>query len=68
MSNNPVVEKYEDSAGEWRWRLRAGNGEIIATGSEGYVSKANVDRAINTVTRAFDFLSSGAESKEVKDD
>jgi len=61
---NPVIERYEDSAGEWRWRLRAVNGEILATSSEGYVSEANVNRAINTVVRAFDF----AECKKVEKD
>jgi hypothetical protein len=32
---------------EWRWRLRAKNGKIIADGGEGYSSKAKVRRAIN---------------------
>jgi len=49
----PIVEKYEDAAGEWRWRLVASNGQIIATSGEGYVSESNVDRAIATVTQAF---------------
>lgn len=48
----PRVEKYEDSSGEWRWRLVAANGEIIATG-ESYVSESSVNRAIKTVIRAF---------------
>ena len=41
-------EIYESSAStdqDWRWRLKGGNGEIVASG-EGYVSKANVERAI----------------------
>lgn len=33
---------------EWRWRLRAGNNEIIASG-EGYTSRANCLHAINLV-------------------
>jgi uncharacterized protein YegP (UPF0339 family) len=28
-------EVFEDEAGEWRWRLQAANGEIVAQ-SEGY--------------------------------
>ena len=32
-------EVYKDKAGEFRFRLKAGNGEVIATG-EGYKSKA----------------------------
>jgi len=33
------VEIYEDAAGEWRWRMKAANGRIIATGGEGFSSK-----------------------------
>lgn len=40
-------ERYRDSRGDWRWRLVAGNGEIIANG-EGYASKFNVTRSIHT--------------------
>jgi uncharacterized protein YegP (UPF0339 family) len=40
---------YEDAAGEWRWRLVAGNGEPIADSGEGYDTKANALRAIDTV-------------------
>jgi len=32
-------ETYQDDVGEWRWRLRAVNGEIIATSSEGYTTE-----------------------------
>lgn len=32
--------------GDWRWRLRGGNHEIIASG-EGYTSKANCSHAID---------------------
>ena len=49
----PVIEKILDVGGEWRWRLRAVNGQIIATGGEGYDSKFNVERAIDTVVAAF---------------
>ena len=34
----PVFEWYVDKKGKYRFRLKAGNGEIIAT-SEGYGSK-----------------------------
>ena len=27
---------YKDSAGEWRWRVKATNGQIIGASSEGY--------------------------------
>ena len=30
---------YQDKRGEWRWRRRAVNGNIIGAASEGYKSK-----------------------------
>ena len=42
----PRLDIYCDSEGQWRWRLRAGNGRIIADGSEGYRSKRNAERAM----------------------
>jgi uncharacterized protein YegP (UPF0339 family) len=37
------LEYYEDKAGEWRWRRKAGNGEIIGASSEGYKSKTDCE-------------------------
>lgn len=39
------IEEYQDKAGQWRWRIRAGNGLIVADGAEGYASRRNVRRA-----------------------
>jgi len=36
---------YQDSAGEWRWKHVADNGQIIADSAEGYDSKFNAERA-----------------------
>jgi uncharacterized protein YegP (UPF0339 family) len=47
------IEVYEDDAGEWRWRLKAGNGETIADGAEGYDSRHNAERAVDTVRATF---------------
>jgi uncharacterized protein YegP (UPF0339 family) len=44
-------EIYTDSKGEYRFRLKAGNGEIIATG-EGYKSKASAINGVDAVKRA----------------
>lgn len=30
---------YRDSRGEFRWRLKAANGRVIADGAEGYKTK-----------------------------
>ena len=34
---------------QWRWRLKSGNGEIIADSAEGYVSKYDCEYAIRLV-------------------
>lgn len=36
---------YPDDAGEWRWRLVAGNGRIIASSGEAFSSRWNAARA-----------------------
>ncbi len=47
---HPKFEMYEDKAGEFRFRLKARNGEIIAT-SEGYKTKANCENGIDSVKK-----------------
>ena len=44
---------YRDKRGEFRWRLRARNGRIIADGSEGYAQKGSCEHGIALV-RAWD--------------
>ena len=51
---------YKDRKGEYRWRLRARNGEIIADSNEGYSSKANCKHGIDLVKQQ-------AASAEVED-
>ena len=36
-------------AGDWRWRLLAANGKIIATSGEGYINKADCLHGISLV-------------------
>ena len=43
-------ELYTDKAGEYRFRLKAGNGEVIAI-SEGYSSKSSALNGIDSVKR-----------------
>lgn len=43
-------ELYTDKAGEYRFRLKAGNGETIAV-SEGYSSKSSALNGIESVRR-----------------
>ena len=47
---NPVFECYVDKSGEYRFNLKAANGEVIAR-SEGYSSKAGCVNGINSVKK-----------------
>ena len=42
-------EVYGDDKKEYRWRLKAGNGQIIASASEGYKKKADADAAVDSI-------------------
>ncbi|MGN0700291.1 MAG: YegP family protein [Oscillospiraceae bacterium] len=47
---NPKFEMYTDKAGEFRFRLKAKNGQIIATG-EGYKAKAGCKNGIESIRK-----------------
>ena len=47
---NPKFEVYQDKAGEFRFRLKATNGQVIATG-EGYKAKASCMNGIESVKK-----------------
>ena len=51
---------YKDRKGEYCWRLRARNGEIIADSNEGYSSKASCKHGI-------DLIKQQAANAEVED-
>ncbi|MEM8924351.1 MAG: DUF1508 domain-containing protein [Actinomycetota bacterium] len=44
-------EVYTDKGGKYRFRLKAGNGEIIASG-EAYETKAACKKGVDAVIRA----------------
>jgi len=44
-------ELYKDKSGEFRFRLKAGNGEVIATSSESYGTKAAAMNGIDSIKR-----------------
>ncbi|MGI6349707.1 MAG: YegP family protein [Eubacteriales bacterium] len=52
---------YVDKAGEYRFRLKAGNGEIIAVG-EGYQAKAGCVNGIESIKKNVD----GAKIVEIE--
>lgn len=47
---NPKFEVYQDKAGEFRFRLKATNGQVIATG-EGYKAKASCLNGVESVKK-----------------
>ena len=47
---HPKFEIYEDKSGEFRFRLKATNGEVIAT-SEGYKAKASCKNGVESVVK-----------------
>jgi uncharacterized protein YegP (UPF0339 family) len=44
-------EVYEDKGGKYRFRLKAGNGEVVAS-SEAYESKDGAKKGVDAVKRA----------------
>jgi uncharacterized protein YegP (UPF0339 family) len=40
-----VATIFQDQAGDWRWHVKAENGEIVAQG-ESYVSKSDAKRGL----------------------
>ena len=44
-------ELYADAKGEYRWRLKASNGQVMGTGGEGYSSKATAKAGIESVKK-----------------
>ncbi len=49
-AKNPKFELYTDKAGEFRFRLKATNGQIIAVG-EGYKAKASLLNGVESVRK-----------------
>ncbi len=45
---------YQDRAGEYRWRLLASNGQVIATPGEGFTTKRACYANIESVKRCGD--------------
>ncbi len=44
-------ELYKDAKGEFRWRLLASNGQVIANGGEGYKTKESAKNGIESVKK-----------------
>ena len=50
VATNPKFEMYQDKAGQYRFRLKARNGQIVAI-SEGYTTKAACENGIESVRK-----------------
>ena len=57
-----TFEVYEDKAKEHRWRLKSKNGQIVASASSGFKTKADAEAAVTSLKK----LVPDAEVKEVK--
>ncbi|MFC6731131.1 MULTISPECIES: HVO_2922 family protein [unclassified Haladaptatus] len=51
MATRATFEVFQDNADQWRWRLVASNGNIIADSGEGYQTKQGVERGIESVKK-----------------
>ena len=49
MAHTGKFQIYKDKKGEWRWRLVARNGRIVADSAEGYKTKWGAWKAVKTV-------------------
>jgi uncharacterized protein YegP (UPF0339 family) len=45
-------EVFQDKAGEYRWRLKAANGAVLATPGQGYKDKAAAKHGVDLVQKA----------------
>jgi uncharacterized protein YegP (UPF0339 family) len=46
-----TFEIYQDARKEYRWRLKAANGQVIATSGQGYKAKADCRHGIEVVQK-----------------
>jgi uncharacterized protein YegP (UPF0339 family) len=49
-------EIYQDNAKEFRWRLKAANGESLATSGQGYKAKADCKNGVERIMKDADKL------------
>ena len=52
---NIKIECYRDTSGEWRWRLRSINGNILATSGEGYKNKKDMLKTLDVLQFDFEY-------------
>jgi uncharacterized protein YegP (UPF0339 family) len=60
-----TFEVYQDARKEYRWRLKAANGQVIATSGQGYKSKADCRHGIDIIQK--EAATAKIEEVEVKE-
>ena len=58
------VTVFRDTAYEWRWNLKANNGQIIATSGEGYKNKSHAIYMAEQINPEAELLVLPAAGKE----
>ena len=61
-------EIHTDDCGEYRWRLTAENGEIVAHSSEGYTRQRDCENGLQNFRTAFDGETASQHSIEFSED
>ncbi len=56
-------EVYQDKAGDYRWRAKSSNGQVVGSSGSGYKTKAACDSAVDVVKKG----APKASQEEVKD-
>jgi uncharacterized protein YegP (UPF0339 family) len=51
LAGGLTFEIYKDAKQEFRWRLKASNGQVIATSGQGYKSKADCRHGIEVIQK-----------------
>ena len=46
-----VIMFYKDKQGEWRWRLKARNGKVLADSGEGYKRYAGAEKGARAMIK-----------------
>jgi len=50
-----TIVPFKDNAGEWRWHMKAENGNIVCTGGEGYKNKSDMLDMIRRLQFDFEY-------------
>jgi uncharacterized protein len=57
------IQVYKDNSGEWRWRLVAQNGNIVADSGEGYQNRQDAISEVEKIKNSPVELESESESE-----